>query len=87
VKKSPQKPAQQQLLEIYQIDLVPSGTAFALNKPVLQGNVYVFRSWPENTPARLSVQGRQDQAADEGPEPGSRLSAGPGPVGPHDLAR
>jgi hypothetical protein len=51
--KSPQAPVQQQLLEIYRIDLVPSGTALALNKPVLQGDVYVFQSWPEKTTVRL----------------------------------
>ena len=51
--KPAQKAAQRQPLEIYQIDLVPSGTAYALNKPVLQGDVYVFRSWPEKTIVRL----------------------------------
>jgi hypothetical protein len=51
--KPQQTPAQEPLLEIYQIDLVPSGSAFALNKPVLQGDVYVFQSWPEKTTARL----------------------------------
>ena len=41
------------LLEIWQIDLDPSGTAFALGKPVLDGDAYVFKAWPENTAARL----------------------------------
>jgi hypothetical protein len=42
-----------ELLEIYQLDLVPSGSAFALNKPVLDGDVYVFRVWPERDTVRL----------------------------------
>jgi hypothetical protein len=41
------------LLEIYQIDLDPSGTAFALGKPVLEGDVYVFKVWPERETVRL----------------------------------
>ena len=40
-------------LEIYQIDLDPSGTAFALSKPKLEGDVYVFTVWPEKTVVRL----------------------------------
>ena len=40
-------------LEIYQIDLDPSGTAFALGKPVLDGGAYVFKAWPERTMVRL----------------------------------
>jgi hypothetical protein len=46
-------PAQQPLLEIYQIDLNPSGTGFALSKPVLEGDVYVFKVWPEGDIVRL----------------------------------
>ena len=42
-----QPTAKPETLEIYQIDLVPSGSAFALNKPVLENNSYVFRVWPE----------------------------------------
>ena len=41
------------MLEIYQIDLDPSGTAFALGKPVLHGGAWVFKAWPERTPVRL----------------------------------
>jgi hypothetical protein len=58
--KSPSKPPQatqaqlQQALEIYQIDLDPTGTAFALSKPVLEGDVYVFTVWPERTTVRLN---------------------------------
>jgi len=40
-------------LEIYQIDLIPSGTGFALTKPVLQGDVYVFQAWPDRQIVRL----------------------------------
>ena len=42
-----QPTAKPEILEIYQIDLVPSGSAFALNKPVLENNSYVFKVWPE----------------------------------------
>ena len=42
-----------ELLEIYRIDLVPSGSAFALNKPVLQGDVYVYTAWPEKETVKL----------------------------------
>ncbi|HEY7113457.1 MAG TPA: hypothetical protein VIA45_11045 [Thermoanaerobaculia bacterium] len=47
------KPAAEPPLEIYQIDLVPSGTGFALTKPVLQGDVYVFQAWPDRQVVRL----------------------------------
>lgn len=40
-------------LEIYQIDLVPSGTGFALTKPILEGDVYVFKVWPDRSTVRL----------------------------------
>jgi|GEM_PF-957086 len=42
-----QPTAAPETLEIYQLDLVPSGSAFALNKPVLENNSYVFKVWPE----------------------------------------
>jgi hypothetical protein len=42
-----------EMLEIYEIDLVPSGSAFAMNKPVLEGDAYVFRVWPERDVVRL----------------------------------
>jgi hypothetical protein len=41
------------LVEIYQIDLNPSGTAFAFGKPVLEGDAYVFTVWPERTVVHL----------------------------------
>lgn len=40
-------------LEIYQIDLNPSGTGFALTRPVLEGDVYVFKVWPDRSTVRL----------------------------------
>jgi hypothetical protein len=40
-------------LDIYQIDLVPSGSGFALTKPVLEGDVYVFKVWPDRSIVRL----------------------------------
>jgi hypothetical protein len=42
-----QPTAKPETLEIYQIDLIPSGSAFALNKPVLENNSWVFKVWPE----------------------------------------
>ena len=42
------------LLEIYQIDLNPSGTAFALDKPVLEGDAYVFTAWPDRAVVHLA---------------------------------
>lgn len=40
-------------LDIYQIDLIPTGTGFALTKPVLEGDVYVFKVWPDRATVRL----------------------------------
>jgi hypothetical protein len=53
--QQPKPPSQTTVppLEIYQIDLVPSGTGFALTKPVLQGDVYVFQVWPDRATVRL----------------------------------
>ena len=39
--------------DLWQIDLNPSGTGFAVTKPVLEGNVYVFRVWPDRAVVRL----------------------------------
>ncbi len=39
--------------EIYQIDLNPTGTGFALEKPVLEGDVYVLKVWPDGAVVRL----------------------------------
>ena len=46
-------PAQPPSLEIYQIDLVPSGTGFALSKPVLEGDVYVMTVFPDRAVVRV----------------------------------
>ncbi len=51
--QAPADPKSEALLAIYQIDLDPSGTAFALGKPVLEGGAYVFKAWPERTMVRL----------------------------------
>jgi hypothetical protein len=40
-------------LDIWQIDLVSGGTGFALTTPVLQGDVYVFKVWPDRATIRL----------------------------------
>jgi hypothetical protein len=50
---APQAQGQPPLLEIYQIDLDPSGSAFALSKPKLEGDVYVYTAWPEKEVVRL----------------------------------
>jgi hypothetical protein len=46
-------PAGEEKLEIYQIDLDPSGTGFSLGKPVLEGDVYVFKAWPDRAVVHL----------------------------------
>ncbi len=54
-----QKPAPQPTLippspiTVYRIDLLPTGTGFAMDEPVLEGDVYVFHSLPERTISRL----------------------------------
>jgi len=41
-------------LVIYQVDLVPTGHAFAIGKPRQIGNAYFFTVWPERTMVKLS---------------------------------
>ena len=41
-------------LELYQVDLVPTGTGFAVTRPVLQGDVWVFQVWPDRSTVRLA---------------------------------
>jgi hypothetical protein len=43
-----------ELFELYQVDLVPTGTGFAVTKPVLQGDVWVFQVWPDRSTVRLA---------------------------------
>ena len=38
---------------VYRIDLVPTGSMFAMNEPVLQGDTWIFRALPERTEMRL----------------------------------
>jgi hypothetical protein len=42
-----------EILKIYQVDLIPSGSAFAMSEPVLQGDSYVFTVWPERETVHL----------------------------------
>src|SRR5262245_19582122 len=42
-----------ELFELYQVDLVPTGSGFAVTKPVLQGDVWVFQVWPDRSTVRL----------------------------------
>src|SRR5262245_42935878 len=49
-----QQPAStQHFLDIYQVELNPSGYGFALSEPVLQGDFYVFKVWPEGDTIRV----------------------------------
>ncbi|HMF10314.1 MAG TPA: hypothetical protein VKJ00_14340 [Thermoanaerobaculia bacterium] len=51
-----QKPMEMQSeepLDIWQIDLNPSGTGFALTTPKDEGDVYVFKVWPDRAVVRL----------------------------------
>ena len=41
-------------LELYQVDLVPTGSGFAVTKPVLEGDVWVFQVWPYRSTVRLA---------------------------------
>jgi len=41
-------------LDIWQIDLNPTGTGFALTTPVLEGDTYVFKVWPDRQVVRLN---------------------------------
>jgi len=46
-------PAQEPRIIVYRIDLVPNGSMFAMNEPVLDGDYYVFRALPERTEMKL----------------------------------
>ena len=41
-------------IEIYQVDLIPTGMGFAVGKPVLDGDTYVFKALPESQIVRVS---------------------------------
>ncbi|HTY43430.1 MAG TPA: hypothetical protein VMH79_16280 [Thermoanaerobaculia bacterium] len=41
-------------LEIYQVDLIPTGMGFAVGKPVLDGDFYVFKALPEKQEVRVA---------------------------------
>ena len=47
-------PTRGPLLEIWQIDLDPSGQAFSFGEPKLDGDAYVFTAWPDRQTVRLS---------------------------------
>ena len=44
---------QSALLEIYQIDLEPTGATYAITMPKLEGDVYVYTTWPERATQRI----------------------------------
>src|SRR5215467_11864343 len=41
-------------VEIYQVNLIPTGMGFAVGKPVLDGDFYVFKALPEKQQVRVS---------------------------------
>src|SRR5262245_53476163 len=41
-------------VEVYQVDLIPTGMGFAVGKPVLDGDFYVFKALPEKQQVRVS---------------------------------
>jgi hypothetical protein len=41
-------------VEIYEVDLIPTGMGFAVGKPVLEGDTYVFNALPEKQSVRVS---------------------------------
>jgi hypothetical protein len=43
-------------IEIYQVDLIPTGMGFAVGKPVLDGDVYVFNALPEKQQVSVSKE-------------------------------
>jgi len=49
----PFTPTPTEPLEIWQIDLNPSGTGFALTRPVDEGDTYVFKVWPDRATVHL----------------------------------
>src|SRR5262249_24075089 len=51
--RPPFTPTPTEPLEIWQIDLNPSGTGFALTKPVDEGNTYMFKVWPDRAIVHL----------------------------------
>src|SRR5689334_1813792 len=46
-------PAPKGPVEIWQVDLVPTGSGFAVTKPVLEGDNWVFQVWPERDTVRI----------------------------------
>jgi len=50
--KAPEAPTRP--IEIWQVDLVPTGTGFAVTEPRLEGDTYVFKAWPDQSPVRVS---------------------------------
>ena len=46
-------PASEDPIVVYKIELLPTGTGFAMGEPKLEGDVYVFRTIPERTVSRL----------------------------------
>jgi hypothetical protein len=51
--RPPFTPTPMEPLDIWQIDLNPSGTGFALTTPVEEGNFWVFKVWPDRSTVRL----------------------------------
>jgi hypothetical protein len=50
---TPSAAAAKAAFEIWQVDLVPTGSGFAVTKPVLEGDNWVFQVWPERDTVRI----------------------------------
>jgi len=50
---TPSPAAAKAAFEIWQVDLVPTGSGFAVTKPVLEGDAWVFQVWPERDTVRV----------------------------------
>ena len=77
-----------EIVEIWRIDLIPSGSAFSLKKPVLDGDAYVYMAWPERQMARVrkdKVKGVVRRTRDLNQE--CRLPDRSRAVRPHDRQR
>lgn len=46
-------PVSEAPIVVYRIDLLPTGSGFAMEEPKLEGDVYVFRTLPDRTVSRL----------------------------------
>jgi hypothetical protein len=50
---TPSPAAAKAAFEIWQVDLVPTGSGFAVTEPKLEGDAWVFQVWPERDTVRI----------------------------------